>query len=196
MGTLRTQAHRSPNMADETATDNMNDTDAVVNMDKLYFCGGFCCCYSGLYCDCPEMLGCAGESELCCIVEKFCCRIGTAPLLCTPPEPKPNKAATCCQLGCVCCSCGCKSPETCCQQQVQLLCLVSAAALPCTDEVPFTFSCLPGCSIMPKFGCCMKMSELIKEATGENENPGGEGGPPPGDSNLPSSANNHAGQQA
>merc|ERR1711918_293802 len=95
-GTLRTQAHRSPNMADETAT---------VNMEKLYFCGGFCCCYNGLYCDCPEMLGCAGESEMCCIVEKFCCRIGTAPLLCTPPEPKPNKAATCCQLGCVSCSC-------------------------------------------------------------------------------------------
>lgn len=52
------------------------------------------------------------------------------------------------------------TPSTCCQQQNQCCCIDTRCALPCTEQVPMMCTCLPGCVVYPKFGCCAKVKDL------------------------------------
>merc|ERR1712178_516571 len=136
-----------------SASDNNED---AVNEADLIILEGCCCYYQALYCKMPECIGCSEKSECCCCVTQWCCKIGTKPLMCNAPE------GNWCQLGCVCCSYGCKPPETCCMGQAQLCCIVEACAFPTTDEVPCIIA---DCGLVcyPKVGCCQTVGSLTSK---------------------------------
>ena len=88
-----------------------------------------------------------------------------------------------------CCTCSAKSIDLCCKSQQHCLCCVEACALPTDDEgapsslrmrvcvtadgtlpprspaVPCTCATC-GLACFPKFGCCLKYSEILKTADG------------------------------
>lgn len=65
-------------------------------------------------------------------------------------------------------------PSTCCQQQTQFCCLDTRCAFPCTEDVPMMCTCLPGCLIYPKFGCCAKVKD-VHDALPESKTKDGKG---------------------
>merc|ERR1711998_41808 len=131
--------------------------DAVDEMALVLVNG--CCCYNdGLYLD-GGCCGCSGKSELLCLGVSFCCAAGTNPICCVPPE---NYA---CQTGCCCIGYGIKTENiVCAAAQAQVCCLVSNLAIPCTDEVPATVSCL-GLNCYPKFGFCQTLGAVTGRKT-------------------------------
>jgi len=131
-----------------------SDSEDAINEAELLLCCGSGCCNVTLYTTAPQCIGCSGKVEACCCVERFCCKLGTAPLLCDKPMDSM------CQLGIGCCSIGCRKPRTCCMEQAQLCCYVVNMALPPTDEVPCTLA-VCGLVCFPTVGCCKTFGEII-----------------------------------
>ena len=130
----------------------MSRPDAVDESTLTLFNACLCCNIS-LYTDVPDCCGCSSKSEFCCFTESLCCK-SNATLTSGCDTSDDN-----CIIGCVCCECGLKKPETCCMGQTQICCLVSSSAYPPTDEVPLACA-LFGLACLPKCGCCKTQGEL------------------------------------
>ena len=73
----------------------------------------------------------------------------------------------CCKLGAPClCPCGCLGMTCGCDDfalvkgQVQMLCAVCSAAIPCNDEVPVAVTVL-GLTLYPTVGCCVVQKDIM-----------------------------------
>ena len=119
----------------------------IPSTNELKFFSGCLCCFTALYPQFPDCIGCTGDCECLCVSEKFC--VSVAGLKTPFPVGVVKNDAAICEIALFCCDCALKKPSICCKSKVQECCLVGAGAIPCTDDVPSVFgtcfvSCYPG----------------------------------------------------
>lgn len=134
---------------------------ADVDESSLYFLSGCICCYSGLYTAIPGCIGASGKGECICIEEEVCLktdRLSKDKMILCSPCVTPDTSVIC-RFGIGCCGAALKKPTTCIKSRGQCFCCYGAASLPTDKDVPMTCG-LCFLSLMPKFGCLKKMSEL------------------------------------
>jgi len=129
-----------------------------IKEDDLILCNACLCCNTSLFFTMPDLIGCSGSRECLCLHDAFCIKSGTDPYGIGMVDGEDGDI---CNLALYCCKCGLNSPRTCCKSQGQCLCLVSAAALPPTEDIPmfcslFTIACYPS------FGVFKTQGELKK----------------------------------
>lgn len=131
----------------------MSTDSKCIPVKDIRVASGLCCCINGCSCKWPDCWGCGVDGVLCCIQSNaVCCKI-------MDERKNEDQKMFICQEG----GFFCKKPNTCCQMRSQFCCCDSRGALPCTEEVPCIFTCLPGCSVYPKFGCCAKVGDLVPD---------------------------------
>ena len=84
------------------------------------------------------------QAGICCMNLECCLKMG-APCL-----------FPCCCIGCRPECDGCSVINA----QCHCCCAVASAAVPCNDEVPVALS-VAGLTVFPKFGCCIRQSEIM-----------------------------------
>uniref|UniRef100_A0A7S4G2P4 Uncharacterized protein n=1 Tax=Eutreptiella gymnastica TaxID=73025 RepID=A0A7S4G2P4_9EUGL len=118
-------------------------------------CNACFLCYSGLYMDIPDCIGCSSSSECLCLSHACCLKMGGDHL-----TLGFNKGGShICKIGLYVCEWGLLKPRTLCQSQGQYCCQTSGCALPPTKDVPMALA-MWFLVCYPKLGICMDMSEL------------------------------------
>jgi hypothetical protein len=103
--------------------------------DLRVVCGG-CCQIISCYCLWPDCFGCVTKQEcLCCEIDLKACKF-------LDSETQDGRCCALQQGGCFL-----KYPETLCQSTAQCFCCDQRSALPCTDDVPCIFTCVPFCTV-------------------------------------------------
>jgi hypothetical protein len=98
-------------------------------MPEFMFQGAFCC-YSA--CDFDNILmGCKGEEEMLCLLEKGCCAAGEPAF----PVGINKQDGTCCSISLPCCVYALKKPEVLIKAGSKCLCMRGASSFPCDDEL-------------------------------------------------------------
>ena len=127
----------------------------LVDNSKLTIIDGLFCCTDGFYWDIPECIGCATEGECLCLQQAACLKLGGEGLT----LGLKTGGDSICKIGLYCCEYGLKKPRTCCMARDQVCCISQQGALPPVPEIPCALALL--CVVCyPKFGVCVKMSEL------------------------------------
>ena len=119
----------------------------------------FGCIWQGFdFDDC--IFGCKGKSQVLCVTREIACAPGEPLTGCGMVTNPDNNE--CCKIGCLFCTYGCKTPETCCKGAVQMCCIKEAVALPFDpeylDEPACAYQCL---SCAPTCGCCQKAPRCV-----------------------------------
>ncbi len=126
-----------------------------INYDELLVFQGCCCNYGLCYFDFPSCVGCTQVSECLCIGHECCLSSTHPPLTC---DKKENMW---CQIGCYILSIYLKAPTTCCKGSGHCCCQVGECSFPPEQDMP-CICAMYGLTCVPKFGCCLKYSEVKK----------------------------------
>jgi hypothetical protein len=112
-----------------------------------------CCCYQAINFDKFTLLYLSKSEFLCCVGER-CLALDTPSLGCGVTTNEENKE--CCKISLPFCSCGLKTPETCCRSAERCLCYKAAAAFPFDPLYVEKCVCVCCCGIQcrPECGCC------------------------------------------
>jgi len=135
-----------------------------VDINDLTVAQACFCTVTGCSCKWPECWGLGTDGVCLCIKSNIvCCK------LMDERSNEDGKMCLCTEGGLFL-----VTPTTCCSQQEQCCCLDTRCALPCTEQVPMIFTCLPCCTLYPKVACCAKVKDLKMVVAVEGAVEGGE----------------------
>lgn len=123
--------------------------EKMVAEDKVYVCGGFLCCITGVYTKAPDCVGCIQDMGCLCLDVK---QQGFKDISMKGPKYITlNKSEAVCEY-----------PTTCLKSRTQCCCAYNACALPCDKTLAPSIVSVCCVTCYPKFGVMQKLSEIPK----------------------------------